>query len=393
MTDAFSLTAGAPRFNSLLVVRLSAMGDIIHTLPAAAALRRAFPYATLGWLVEERWAELLCTLRYPRSGRRSPQRPLADRVHTVNTAEWRRAPFSFNTWQQMAVGLSELRGTRYDAAIDFQGAVRSALLARWSGAPIVYGSAQPRENAASMFYTRQVLLNTNGTHVVQQALALAGAVISSAIVSTGIIPTEIIPTPMANPQVEFPVDPDAENKIAGLTADGRGFAILNPGAGWGAKRWPAERYGQVAKELAKDGLCSLVNYGPGEKELAEAVEAVSEGAARKISCSVSELIALTRRARLLIGGDTGPMHLAAALKIPVVAIFGPTNPARNGPFGTQSIVLRSASSMTDHTRRPEPEQGLLEITVGEVVAAARNLLQRDVAEARIAEPGLPESNE
>jgi heptosyltransferase-1 len=393
MTDAFSLTAGAPRFNSLLVVRLSAMGDIIHTLPAAAALRRAFPYATLGWLVEERWAELLCTLRYPRSGRRSPQRPLADRVHTVNTAEWRRAPFSFNTWQQMAVGLSELRGTRYDAAIDFQGAVRSALLARWSGAPIVYGSAQPRENAASMFYTRQVLLNTNGTHVVQQALALAGAVISSAIVSTGIIPTEIIPTPMANPQVEFPVDPDAENKIAGLTADGRGFAILNPGAGWGAKRWPAERYGQVAKELAKDGLCSLVNYGPGEKELAEAVEAVSEGAARKISCSVSELIALTRRARLLIGGDTGPMHLAAALKIPVVAIFGPTNPARNGPFGTQSIVLRSASSMTDHTRRPEPEQGLLEITVGEVVAAARKLLQRDVAEARIAEPGLPESSE
>jgi heptosyltransferase-1 len=358
MTDAFSLTAGTPRFESLLVVRLSAMGDIIHTLPAAAALRQAFPHATLGWLVEERWAELLCTLRHPRSGRRSPQRPLVDRVHTVNTAEWRRAPFSFNTWQQMAVGLSELRGIRYDAAIDFQGAVRSALLARWSGASMVYGSAQPRENAASMFYTRKVL--TNGTHVVEQALALAGA---------------IIPGPMAEPQVEFPVDPDAESKIAGLTADGKGFAILNPGAGWGAKRWPAERYGQVAKELTKDGLCSLVNYGPAEEELAEAAETASEGAARKISCSVSELIALTRRARLLIGGDTGPMHLAAAWKVPVVAIFGPTNPARNGPFGTRSIVLRSASSMTDHSRRPEPEQGLLEITVGEVVAAARKLLR------------------
>ena len=383
MTDSFSFTAGTPRFNSLLVVRLSAMGDIIHTLPAAGALRRAFPHATLGWLIEERWAELLCTLRYPRSGRRSPQRPLVDRVHAVNTAEWRRAPFSFNTWQQMAVGLSELRGIRYDAAIDFQGAVRSALLARWSGAPMVYGSAQPRENAASMFYTRQILLNTNGTHVVQQALALARAVISSANISAA-----IRPGPMADPQVEFPVDPDAENKIAGLTADGRGFAILNPGAGWGAKRWPAERYGQVAKELAKEGLCSLVNYGPGEEELAAAVEAASEGAARKIPCSVSELIALTRRARLLIGGDTGPMHLAAALKIPVVAIFGPTNPARNGPFGTRSIVLRSASSMTDHTRRPEPEQGLLEITIGEVVAAARKLLQ-----PRIAESGLPESSE
>ena len=372
MTDSFSLPAGTPRFDSLLVVRLSAMGDIIHTLPAAAALRQAFPHATLGWLIEERWAELLCTLRYPRSGPRSPQRPLVDRVHSINTAEWRHAPVSFNTWQQMAVGLSQLRGIQYDAVIDFQGAVRSALLARWSGAPIVYGSALPRENAASMFYTRKVLLKTNGTHVVEQALALAGAV----------IPTGGIPA-MAEPQVEFPVDPDAESKIAGLTAGVSDFAILNPGAGWGAKRWPAERYGQVAKELAKDGICSLVNYGPGEEDLAAAVEAAGEGAARKISCSVSELIALTRRARLLIGGDTGPMHLAAALKIPVVAIFGPTNPARNGPFGTRSIVLRSASSMTDHRRHREPEQGLLEITVGEVSAAARKLLQGHVAEPHI----------
>ncbi len=364
MTSSVSSRASTPRFSSLLIVRLSAMGDIIHTLPAAAALRRAFPHATLGWLVEERWAELLCTLRYPRSGRRSPQRPLVDRVHSVNTAEWRRAPFSFNTWQQMAVGLSQLRGVQYDAAIDFQGAVRSALLARWSGAPVVYGSIQPRENAASLFYTRKVLSKTNGTHVVEQALALAGAVISNLSIST-----------LAEAPADFPMDPDAEAKIAGLTADVKGFAILNPGAGWGAKRWPAERYGQVARELAKDGLCSLVNYGPGEEDLAVIVEAAGDGAARKISCSVSELIALTRRARLLIGGDTGPMHLAAALKVPVVAIFGPTNPARNGPFGTQSIVLRSASSMTDHTRRREPDQGLLEITVAEVVAATRKLLQ------------------
>jgi heptosyltransferase I len=350
-------------FESLLVVRLSAMGDVIHTLPAAAALRQAFPHATLGWLIEERWAELLCTLRYPRSGPRSPQRPLADRVHTVNTAEWRRAPFSFNTWQQMAVSLSQLRGIEYDAVIDFQGAVRSALLARWPGAPVRYGDAQPRENAASMFYTRRVL--TSGAHVVQQALALAEAVISSAT----------IPRPTAESRVEFPVDPDAESQISSLTADAKNFAILNPGAGWGAKMWPADRYAQVAKELAKDGFCSLINHGPGEDKLAAEVEAASEGMARKISCSVSELIALTRRARLFIGGDTGPMHLAAALKIPVVAIFGPTNPARNGPFGTQSIVLRSASSKTDHARRRDPDKGLLEITAAEVVAATQRLLQ------------------
>jgi heptosyltransferase I len=360
---AVSSAASAPQLNRLLIVRLSAMGDIIHTLPAATALRRAFPNATLGWLIEERWSELLCTLRYPRSGERSPKRPLVDRVHAVNIAQWRQSLFSFNTWGQIAVSLSHLRGIQYDAAIDFQGAVRSALFARWSGAPIVYGSAQPRENTASLLYTRKISSEMSGTHVVEQALALAEAVMPA------------IPSAIGEPQVEFPVDPDAESKIATLTDTIGDYAILNPGAGWGAKMWPAERYGQVAKELAKREILSLVNFGPGEEELALAVEAASAGSARKVSCSISELISLTRRARLFIGGDTGPMHMAAALKIPVVAIFGPTNPVRNGPFGTRSVVLRSASSTTDHTRHREPEQGLLAITVDEVVAASQKLLQ------------------
>lgn len=344
-------------YDKLLIVRLSAMGDVIHTLPAAAVLRQAFPHATIGWIIEERWAELLCTLRYPRSGKRSPQRPLADRVHTVNTALWRKSLFSPNVWQQMAVGLSELRGVGYQAAIDFQGAVRTALLARWSGATTIFGDAQPRENAASMWYTRQI--QCQGVHVIEQAISLSRAL------GQAQAPT---------PQPEFPIDPDAEEKIRSFIGDGPDFAILNPGAGWGAKQWPAERYGAVAKELAKRGLRPLVNFGPGEDELARTVEETSAGAAVRISCSIAELISLTRRARLFIGGDTGPMHLAAALRIPVVAIFGPTNPARNGPFGTRSIVLRSASSTTSHARRGEPEQGLLQITAREVVDAARELL-------------------
>jgi heptosyltransferase I len=363
MTSA-SHPSATPPFNSLLIVRLSALGDIIHALPAATALRQAFPNATLGWLVEERWAELLCTSSYPRSGPRSPQRPLVDRLHTVTTKQWRQAPFSFNTWQQIAGSVRQFRKIHYDAAIDFQGAIRSALLARWSGAPVVYGSTQPRESAARMLYTQRV--PTNRAHVVEQAIELAQAVIAK---------------PTAATPVEFPVDPDAETKIAALTRTAKAFAILNPGAGWGAKCWPPERYAHVAKELAKDGLCSFINYGPGEEYLASTVEQVSTGAARKISCSISELIALTRRASLFVGGDTGPMHLAAALKIPVVAIFGPTNPARNGPFETRSIVLRSTSSVTDHSRHREPEQGLLEITADEVVAGARTLLRNEVTES------------
>jgi heptosyltransferase I len=353
-----SLSASNPPFERLLVVRLSAMGDIIHTMPAVAALRAVYPRVTIGWVIEERWAELLCTLRHPRSGLRSAQRPLVDRIHTVNTPEWRRSLFSLNTWQQMAAGLSYLRGVEYQAAIDFQGAVRSALLARWSGANVIFGDAQPRENAASMWYTRPII--TSGVHVIEQALSLARAAVQ--------------PLPCV-PRLEFPVDPEAENKIAQMAGAGA-FALLNPGAGWGAKQWPPERYGIVASELAKNGLRSIVNYGPGEQRLAMDVEAASEGAARPMSCSISELISLTRRARLFIGGDTGPMHLAAALQIPVVGLFGPTNPARNGPFGVASVVLRSASSLTSHARHSEPEPGLLEITVEDVVTAARQLLAR-----------------
>lgn len=351
------MNSTTPCFDRILIVRLGAMGDIIHTLPAVAALREAFPHAKLGWIVEERWAELLCTLRCPRSGPRSPQRPLVDRIHTVNTSAWRRSLFSPGSWQQWAVALSELRGVKYEIAIDLQGAVRSAVLASWSGAKIIYGDIQPRENASSMWYSRQVA--TRGTHVIEQMLSIVEAVVHK--------PARIV-------SAQFPVDPDAEGKINQLLGTRSDFVILNPGAGWGAKQWPAERFGAVAKELAKNGLQSFVNFGPGEEDLAGAVETASERTARRVNCSISELISLTRRASLFVGGDTGPMHLAAALGVPVVAVFGPTNPARNGPFGTRSIVLRSATSTTSHSRRSEPEQGILEIGPGEVVAAARNLL-------------------
>lgn len=351
-----------PRMGRLLVVRLGSMGDIIHTLPAVVALRRAYPQASIGWIVEERWAELLCTLPTARSGPRSPQRPLVDRIHTVNTLKWRGALLSSHTWEQVASGLSDLRAVQYQVAVDFQGAVRSALLASWSGAPMVYGVRQPRENVASMFYSRQVMVH--GAHIVEQNLSLAEAVTGTRLT-------------MASP--EFPHDKVAEDEAEHRLHDHdfARFVLMNPGAGWGAKQWPAERYGYVAKRLAEqEGLRTLINFGPGEQDLMGAVEAASAGAAEGIGCSLTQLIALTRRASLFIGGDTGPMHLAAALNVPVVALFGPTDPARNGPFGTPNIVLRNPSSLTSHSRTPEPDSGLLEVTSDEVVAAARQLLRR-----------------
>jgi len=333
------------------------MGDVIHGLPAAAALRQAFPEITLGWLIEERWAELLCTLPTPRSGPRSPQRPLVDRIHTVNTRQWRTSPFSLQTWERIAAGLSDLRAARYDVALDLQGAVRSSLLARWSRTPVIYGAAQPRENPASMFYTRQVI--TTGDHVVKQNLSLAEAVAGRTLTL---------------PVVELPQDDTAELECDRWLKEHHAerFVLLNPGAGWGAKQWPAVRYGQIAKELAQDGLKPVINIGPGEEEIARAV---GGGVAETFTGSLTQLIALTRRARLFIGGDTGPMHLAAALSIPVVGIFGPTNPARNGPFGTRSIVLRSDSSLTSYKHVATQEAGMLEISTEQVIGAARQLLK------------------
>ena len=346
----------------LLIVRLSAMGDVIHTLPAAQALRDAFPDTQIGWLIEERWAELLCAPRTPRRGPRSAQRPLADWVHTVNLTGWKKSLFTIPTLQQVAKVWNDVRSVRYDVAVDLQGAMRSAVLARWSGARVVYGAAEPRESPASLSYTRRAMVR--GAHVVEQNLSIAEVVAGRKL--------EI-------PRVELPRDDEAERRIGErLTEEGiRAFAILNPGAGWGAKRWPAERYGRVARALAEHGVRAILNHGPGEENLAHEAEAASAGAAKAMKCSITELIALTRRARLFIGGDTGPLHLAAALQVPVVAIFGPTDPARNGPYtigNARSIVLRNPASPTTHARRSQPDQAMLEIGVDEVVSAACRLL-------------------
>jgi len=152
------------------------------------------------------------------------------------------------------------------------------------------------------------------------------------------------------------------------------FCMISPGGGWGAKLWPAERFGQVAAELGKSGLRVVVNATSTPSVEVDPVVAASEGFARAVPCSVGQLIALVRRAALAIGGDTGPLHMAAALERPVVGIYGPTSPARNGPYGTRSRVLRDPSSVTSHKRIDEVEPGMLNISVDEVVQAAREML-------------------
>jgi heptosyltransferase I len=348
-----------PPPESVLVVRLGAMGDVIHTLVSVTALRNVFPTMRIGWMIEDRWSELLCASNSPLSGPRSPQRPIADFVHVVDTKHWRKSLFSRETRHRAGQALREVRGQHYEVAVDFQGALKSAFVARLSRAKEVFGFQHPRETPARIFY--QYRVEGRGEHVIEQYHSLAESVARRSL---------------PHCEATLPRNEEAEACIAKKVASlGHDFAIINPGAGWGSKQWPAERYGEVARELSLCGLTPLINFGPGEQELALNVQEASNGVSHPISCCISELIALTRRARLFVGGDTGPLHLAAALGVPVVAIFGPTDPARNGPHGTQSVVLRNPTSKTSLSHTSAPDPGLLKISAEEVIAAARELLR------------------
>lgn len=345
----------------ILIVRLSAMGDIIHALPAVAGLRSAFPDSRIDWAIEERWTSLLSARSLAELGMDatpSLEQPLVNVVHAVHMRRWRQSPFSAVTRKEIRALSARLRDLKYDHAIDLQGAIRSALLAKASGAKVRAGASHPRELPARWWYN--VKAHTPARHVVDQA----AETVSAAVART--IDAETVP---------FPVSAEAEHWTDELLrATTSQFAIINPGAGWGAKCWPADRYAALVKTLGAHGVACLVNAGPGEMELARNVCRGNEASARVVECSLAQLIALTRRAALFVGGDTGPAHLASALNAPVVAIFGPTDPARNGPYGGRYVVLRSPESKRDHSRRREPERGLLSITVEQVTEAALSLL-------------------
>lgn len=333
-------------------MRLSAMGDILHALPAVTALAETHPEWRIGWAVEPQWKPLLAA---ENAVARGPAMPLVDRVHVVPARQWARSPLSTKTLRDVRRARRELREERYDVCIDLQGAVRSAVIAKWARARRLIGEDAPRERVARWFFTERV--KTRGVHVIEQAIEVMNAVAGDTL-------------PVRLPLL--PVDVDAERKADAIGAP---FVLLNPGAGWGAKRWPMERYAAVAEHLRDAGYGVVVNAGPGEESLAGEVAALSNDAAVPLQASIAELIAVTRRAALVIAGDTGPLHLACALGKPVVGIFGPTDPARNGPFGGRFRVLRHSESRRDHTRHAAPEAGLLTITPDAVMDAAMGLLK------------------
>ncbi|MBS1801438.1 MAG: glycosyl transferase [Acidobacteria bacterium] len=335
------------------------MGDVLHAMPAVAALRAAHPEWFIGWVIEPRWLPLLQAAGTPAG--RGTARPLVDETYLAATREWKKRPLAAKTLGDIAGLRRRLRSERFDLCIDMQGSIRSAVIGHMANAGMFTGPEHPREGPARWLYRQRV--QTHAAHVVEQGCEIVGAAVGELVRPA---------------KIELPVDSLAEEscrtRLHGMQG-ARGLVLIAPGAGWGAKQWPAERYGAVAAILAEAGYRALVNAYSAEDALANEVVRASGGHATVLPCGMAELIALTRRVDLVIAGDTGPLHLAAALERPVVALFGPTDPARNGPYGTESRVLRHGGERRDHRRLAEPEVGLLAITVDEVVAAALDLLK------------------
>jgi heptosyltransferase-1 len=329
----------------VLIVRLGALGDIVHALPLASALRERWPDATIDWLVERR------------------HRALVDLMPVVSHA----VPFD-----SRALGGREgwlgarrrLRAARYDVALDAQGLVKSALVARLSGARRVVGFAREhlREGAASVFYS-EVVHPPHGAHVVRKNLELLRA--------TGLEPNVPLRFPLAAPA--------PRDEVTQAIAAGR-FVLLNPGGGWPNKRWPAERFGRLAHSLRdRLGLPSLVLWGPGDEALAETVVSSADGAAvRAPRTDLGDLLALCRAAAVLVSGDTGPLHLAAAVGTRVVGIYGPTDPARNGPWDPRDVcVSRREACECYHRRRCRAARWCLDdVGVEEVAGAVYRRVER-----------------
>jgi heptosyltransferase-1 len=328
--------------NSFLIVRLGSLGDVVHGIPVAAALRQEFPSSRVDWMVDPRYVELLDLVR-------GIDRRIAVDPRAIRHGEGRR---------RFRETLRELRHTEYDAVIDLQGLVKSAMLARSVRGRMTIGFPRRhlREPFARLFYTSAPDPG-EATHVIYNNLEL------------------LAPLKVLDRRVRFPLEIPQTATVRQVIDrfEPHGYVLINPGAAWPNKQWPPQRFGEVASAIARDlGWRSLVLWGPGEQEMAHAVVAASTGAAdASPPTTITDLVGIARRARLMLSGDTGPLHIGAAVGTPIVALFGPTQPERNGPWALDDIAIsrvQQCSCVYERTCR-KTERCIDDIGVADVLDA------------------------
>jgi len=301
----------------ILIVKLGSIGDIVHTLPALAAIRRQNPAAQISWVVERRSAEVL------------RGNPMIDRLIEIDTKGLRERSPANDVLRSLRSQVGDLRRTKFDIAIDFQGLLKSAVVAKLSGAKKRwgYGGKALREPASRILLTNAVRIPT-GTHIVKKSLLLARSALKTSLPSRYEFPIGVTTADLR----------DAERLIDEIGSD---FVMLNPGGGWPTKLWPAENFGLLADMIwERLGLKSILMSGPGEAALTDAAMAASKsGKLTPVRTTLKVVYELARHASLFVGGDTGPTHLAMAAGTPIVGLFGPTEWWRNGSVGPKDICV------------------------------------------------------
>lgn len=332
----------------ILIVKLSSIGDIVHTLPALAGIRGALPAAKIGWAVERASAEIL------------RGNPLIDELIELDTRSLRNNRRIEELLIDAGRQITELRKYEFDVSIDFQGLVKSALVGKFTraGSRFGFSKAGLREPASRFLLTETIDLPPK-IHVIEKNLRLAEE-------SLGIV--------IDRAELQFPIHTDESHRDeaeALVSETGRPFAILNPAGGWPTKLWEAERFGQLADRLDRElGLRTIIVTGPNETDLAERAAANAGGSAPILaSPTLKGMYELARRAAVYVGGDTGPTHLAVAARCPVVGIFGPTEWWRNGsPFADDLCVERvDIDCRVDCHRRSCSNWICMDISVDQVV--------------------------
>jgi lipopolysaccharide heptosyltransferase I len=337
----------------ILIVRLSSLGDILHALPAFQSLRAAFPEAEIDWLIEQRMKFLLAAL------------PGLNELMVLDTKSLRSRPWSLEAWRQFGRLIRRLRARRYDVALDFQGLLKTALLTCLSGARVRMGFSRElvRERPAHWFYHQKLRPPSQETHVARLNQGLARA--AGGIASSGPFPLSV-------------GDDDRDTILARLRVDELSeYVVINPGGGWSTKRWGTAKYGALASRIHEElKLGVVVTTGPGEEKLFEEMCRHCTGAPlRQFSVPFRQLIPLYQRAQLVIGGDTGPFHLASMLGTPVVGIFGPTSPVRNGPLSeNDEVVVHQLHCSFCYGRSCPTQNECMDISVEEVFSAVTRRL-------------------
>jgi lipopolysaccharide heptosyltransferase I len=291
----------------ILIVKPSSLGDVIHSLPFLNAVKTCFPKSEIHWIIAKGLEGIL------------ESHPMINKLWVIDKDSWKNIQNVKSTIQEIKVLFKKLKQEKYDLVVDLQGLLRSGVITGATGAPVRIGFREAREGS-SVFYTHKVAGGKN-IHAVDRYLKIAE--------SLGCNTTDI--------SFPFPFVQSSDFRLQ--TSDTGDYAVIVPGARWKTKIWPAEKFGKLASLLP---LESIIVGSKTDKAIADEIVSLSGGRALSLAgkTNLRELIAVISRANFIVSNDSGPMHIAAALNVPVFAIFGPTDPSRTGPYGKGHTIIR-----------------------------------------------------